>query len=116
MARATSKAARTTERGLVIERRFSTAGVHPYEELEWETRDAVIGNPESPAARNGRNTRSTARAGPQRSSSSRHLDTHTQTPENSISLPPTRFSIAAEPAMSSSRFMNCSSGFTDPVM
>src|SRR3954469_12420053 len=49
MARATSKAARTTEKGLVIERRFSTAGVHPYEELEWETRDAVIGDPEKPA-------------------------------------------------------------------
>ena len=49
MARAASKAARTTERGLVIERRFSTAGVHPYDELEWETRDAVIGDPEKPA-------------------------------------------------------------------
>jgi ribonucleoside-diphosphate reductase alpha chain len=49
MARATSKAARTTEKGLVIERRFSTAGVHPYEELEWETRDAIIGDPEKPA-------------------------------------------------------------------
>ncbi|HET9120307.1 MAG TPA: vitamin B12-dependent ribonucleotide reductase [Solirubrobacterales bacterium] len=49
MARATSKAARTTERGLVIERRFSTAGVHPYDELEWETRDALIGDPEKPA-------------------------------------------------------------------
>jgi ribonucleoside-diphosphate reductase alpha chain len=49
MARATSKAARTTEKGLVIERRFTTAGVHPYDELEWETRDAVIGDPEKPA-------------------------------------------------------------------
>jgi ribonucleoside-diphosphate reductase alpha chain len=49
MARATSKAARTTEKGLVIERRFSTAGVHPYDELEWETRDAIIGDPERPA-------------------------------------------------------------------
>ncbi len=49
MARAASKAARTTERGLVIERRFSTAGVHPYDELDWETRDAVIGDPEKPA-------------------------------------------------------------------
>jgi ribonucleoside-diphosphate reductase alpha chain len=49
MARATSKAARTTEKGLVIERRFSTAGVHPYDELEWETRDAIIGDPEKPA-------------------------------------------------------------------
>src|SRR5512133_3680957 len=48
MARATSKAARTTEKGLVIERRFSTAGVHPYDELEWENRDAIIGDPENP--------------------------------------------------------------------
>jgi ribonucleoside-diphosphate reductase alpha chain len=35
--------------GLSIERRFSTAGVHPFDEIEWEIRDAVIGNPESPA-------------------------------------------------------------------
>src|SRR5688572_29536126 len=49
MARAASKATRTTEMGLAIERRFSTAGVHPYDEIEWETRDAVIGDPENPA-------------------------------------------------------------------
>ena len=47
MARATSRAARTTEKGLVIERRFSTAGVHPYDELEWENRDAIIGDPQA---------------------------------------------------------------------
>jgi ribonucleoside-diphosphate reductase alpha chain len=47
MARATSKAARTTEKGLVIERRFSTTGVHPYDQLEWETRDAIIGDPQA---------------------------------------------------------------------
>jgi ribonucleoside-diphosphate reductase alpha chain len=35
--------------GLSIERRFSTAGVHPFDQIEWEMRDAVIGNPESPA-------------------------------------------------------------------
>jgi ribonucleoside-diphosphate reductase alpha chain len=46
MARA---ATRTTEKGLVIERRFTTAGTHPYDELEWEKRDAVIGDPENPA-------------------------------------------------------------------
>src|SRR5262249_45470609 len=46
MARAASKA-RTTEKGLAIERRFSTEGVHPYEELEWETRDAIIGDPQA---------------------------------------------------------------------
>src|ERR1700750_1427543 len=49
MARATSKAARTTEKGLVIERRFTTAGVHPYDELDWAKRDAIIGDPENPA-------------------------------------------------------------------
>ncbi|MCE3266417.1 MAG: vitamin B12-dependent ribonucleotide reductase [Solirubrobacterales bacterium] len=49
MARATSKSARTTEKGLSIERRFTSPGVHPYDELEWETRDAVIGDPENPA-------------------------------------------------------------------
>jgi ribonucleoside-diphosphate reductase alpha chain len=49
MARAASKAATTTEKGLVIERRFSTAGVHPYDEIEWETRDAIIGDPQNPA-------------------------------------------------------------------
>jgi ribonucleoside-diphosphate reductase alpha chain len=48
MAKAASNA-RTTEKGLVIERRFSTPGAHPYDELEWETRDAIIGDPEKPA-------------------------------------------------------------------
>jgi ribonucleoside-diphosphate reductase alpha chain len=36
-------------KGLSIERRFSTVGVHPFDQIEWEIRDAVIGNPESPA-------------------------------------------------------------------
>ncbi len=35
--------------GLSIERRFSAAGVHPFDQIEWEIRDALIGNPESPA-------------------------------------------------------------------
>jgi ribonucleoside-diphosphate reductase alpha chain len=35
--------------GLSIERRFSTPGLHPFDQIEWEIRDAVIGNPESPA-------------------------------------------------------------------
>jgi ribonucleoside-diphosphate reductase alpha chain len=48
MAKATSNA-RSTEKGLVIERRFSNPGVHPYDELEWEIRDAIIGDPEKPA-------------------------------------------------------------------
>ena len=36
-------------KGLSIERRFSTAGTHPFDEIEWEIRDAVIGDPENPA-------------------------------------------------------------------
>jgi ribonucleoside-diphosphate reductase alpha chain len=35
--------------GLSIERRFSTPGVHPFDQVEWELRDAVIGDPASPA-------------------------------------------------------------------
>ncbi len=35
--------------GLSIERRFSTAGMHPFDQIEWEIRDAVIGDPQSPA-------------------------------------------------------------------
>jgi ribonucleoside-diphosphate reductase alpha chain len=49
MPKATSKAPITTEKGLVIERRFTSAGTHPYDELDWETRDAIIGDPEKPA-------------------------------------------------------------------
>jgi ribonucleoside-diphosphate reductase alpha chain len=36
-------------KGLSIERRFSTAGTHPFDEVEWEIRDAVIGDPADPA-------------------------------------------------------------------
>jgi len=36
-------------RGLSIERRFSSADVHPFDQIEWEIRDAVIGDPENPA-------------------------------------------------------------------
>ena len=54
MARTASKAPRTSPdtrrgRGLAIERRFTTEGTHPYDELEWESRDAVIGDPAAPA-------------------------------------------------------------------
>src|SRR4026208_915659 len=30
-------------KGLVVERHFTTEGVHPYDEIEWERRDAKIG-------------------------------------------------------------------------
>src|SRR6195952_5561333 len=36
-------------RGLSVERRYSTSGVHPFDQIEWEIRDALIGNPEKPA-------------------------------------------------------------------
>ncbi|NUQ91260.1 MAG: vitamin B12-dependent ribonucleotide reductase [Glycomyces artemisiae] len=51
----TTKAAATTtrtakkttgpaEKGLTVERVFTTAGVHPYDEVEWEQRDVVMTN------------------------------------------------------------------------
>ncbi len=49
MARAASKTEGGTKRGLAIERRFTTPGTHPFDELEWELRDAVIGDPDDPA-------------------------------------------------------------------
>jgi ribonucleoside-diphosphate reductase alpha chain len=36
-------------KGLEVERRFSSPGTHPFDEIEWETRDAVIGDPDNPA-------------------------------------------------------------------
>src|SRR6266540_3358408 len=45
-------AASTTEtalHGLAIERRFTTEEVHPFDEIEWEIRDALIGDPANPA-------------------------------------------------------------------
>ena len=44
-----AKLADKAQSGLAIKRHFSREGVHPYDEVEWETRDALIGNPESPA-------------------------------------------------------------------
>jgi ribonucleoside-diphosphate reductase alpha chain len=37
------------DQGLAIERRFTRQGTHPFDELEWEMRDAVIGDPAKPA-------------------------------------------------------------------
>ncbi len=34
--------------GLKIERHYTTPGVHPFDTVEWELRDAVIGDPENP--------------------------------------------------------------------
>jgi len=49
MSKTAASTAQNGLQGLSIERRFSTAGMHPFDQIEWETRDAVIGNPESPA-------------------------------------------------------------------
>src|ERR671930_839364 len=44
-----ANAANLTEGGLTVERRHTTPGVHPFDEVEWELRDAVIGDPANPA-------------------------------------------------------------------
>lgn len=45
----TTDSIRAGDQGLAIERRFTREGVHPFDELEWEVRDAVIGDPAKPA-------------------------------------------------------------------
>jgi len=49
MSKTATSAPQSGLQGLSVERRFSTAGTHPFDEVEWETRDAVIGDPASPA-------------------------------------------------------------------
>src|SRR6476619_7668629 len=49
MQKSAAETTATARRGLAIERRFTHDGVHPYDEVEWEIRDAVIGDPENPA-------------------------------------------------------------------
>jgi ribonucleoside-diphosphate reductase alpha chain len=49
MSQTASSASNTGLQGLAIERRFSSPGTHPFDEIEWETRDAVIGDPAAPA-------------------------------------------------------------------
>src|SRR6476620_4788766 len=49
MSKTATASPKNGRQGLSIERRFSTPGVHPFDQIEWEIRDAVIGNPESPA-------------------------------------------------------------------
>ena len=46
MSQTATSTARNGLKGLAIERRFSSVGTHPFDELEWETRDAVIGDPD----------------------------------------------------------------------
>src|SRR3954470_22360892 len=45
----TNDSVRAADQGLAIERRFTREGVHPFDEIEWEMRDALIGDPAKPA-------------------------------------------------------------------
>ena len=45
----TTHSVRAADRGLAIERRFTREGVHPFDEIEWETRDALIPGKDGPA-------------------------------------------------------------------
>ena len=49
MNKTAAKDAQTRTSGLSVERRYTTAGVHPFDQVEWELRDAIIGDPENPA-------------------------------------------------------------------
>jgi ribonucleoside-diphosphate reductase alpha chain len=44
-----STAATVSTAGVEIQRRYTEPGVHPFDAVEWEIRDAVIGDPEKPA-------------------------------------------------------------------
>src|SRR6186713_2432679 len=46
---ATAPSIAATDAGVTVPRRFTEAGVHPFDQVEWELRDAIIGDPESPA-------------------------------------------------------------------
>jgi len=53
MARSTetrsTQSVHAVDRGLAVERRFTKPGAHPFDEIEWELRDARIGDPGNPA-------------------------------------------------------------------
>ncbi|MDX6583337.1 MAG: ribonucleoside-diphosphate reductase alpha chain [Solirubrobacterales bacterium] len=49
MSKSAANTVNLSEGGLVCERRHTTPGVHPFDEVEWELRDAVIGDPADPA-------------------------------------------------------------------
>jgi ribonucleoside-diphosphate reductase alpha chain len=46
---ATAPAITAAGDGVSVPRRFTEAGVHPFDCVEWEIRDAVIGDPAAPA-------------------------------------------------------------------
>ena len=49
MSKTAANPAGAATKGLTVERRFTTPGVHPFDEVEWELRDAIIGDPAKPA-------------------------------------------------------------------
>ncbi len=49
MSQTATSAPKNGLKGLAIERRFSSPGTHPFDQIEWEIRDAVIGDPAAPA-------------------------------------------------------------------
>src|SRR5919199_1426494 len=46
---AAANGVRSAGAGVRVARRFTEAGVHPFDAVEWEIRDAIIGDPEKPA-------------------------------------------------------------------
>src|SRR5690606_3557514 len=44
-----SAAASISTAGVTVERRYTEPGKHPFDAIEWEIRDAVIGDPAKPA-------------------------------------------------------------------
>ncbi len=49
MAESAANTANLEQGGLTCSRRHTTPGAHPFDEVEWELRDAVIGDPSKPA-------------------------------------------------------------------
>src|ERR687891_1407663 len=49
MSKTAAKDAQAGTRGVKVERRFTNPEVRPFDEVEWELRDALIGDPQNPA-------------------------------------------------------------------
>ncbi|MBK5232286.1 MAG: vitamin B12-dependent ribonucleotide reductase [Thermoleophilia bacterium] len=49
MSKVVTESPRVNKKGVVVERRLTREGVHPFDEIEWELRDAIIGDPAKPA-------------------------------------------------------------------
>jgi ribonucleoside-diphosphate reductase alpha chain len=49
MSQSVTDSSRINPDGVTVQRRLTREGVHPFDEIEWELRDAVIGDPAKPA-------------------------------------------------------------------